>query len=281
MTLLAVIPCLNEVENIERITRQLISDEAVNAIAIVDGGSTDGTLDIVSSLIAESPKVSLIVVVPMKTVGREGFQIAIATAQNSIIGTGGSAHRGQSQGQWVEHGHHALMRIGKFIDVGGYCEAMPCNEDAELDHRLILAGARIWLEPDATIVYFPRTTAKSLWIQYYKYGIGRACNLQRHRMKPRLRQLVPLAVPCAALLLLLSPLHWLFAAPFLFWLGLCLGLGTIIGGRQAEAVGCLSGIAAAIMHFSWAIGFFKQIIFRPKGVAARYGFPAETSYNLD
>ena len=217
----------------------------------------------------------------MKTVGREGFQIAIATAQNSIIGTGGSAHRGQSQGQWVEHGHHALMRIGKFIDVGGYCEAMPCNEDAELDHRLILAGARIWLEPDATIVYFPRTTAKSLWIQYYKYGIGRACNLQRHRMKPRLRQLVPLAVPCAALLLLLSPLHWLFAAPFLFWLGLCLGLGTIIGGRQAEAVGCLSGIAAAIMHFSWAIGFFKQIIFRPKGVAARYGFPAETSYNLD
>jgi len=248
MTLLAVIPCLNEVENIERITRQLISDEAVNAIAIVDGGSTDGTLDIVSSLIAESPKVSLIanpakiqsagvnaavrsmsrdmtwllridahcaypddyvtrllesaqqtgadcVVVPMKTVGREGFQIAIATAQNSIIGTGGSAHRGQSQG--------------------------------------------------------------------------------------RLRQLVPLAVPCAALLLLLSPLHWLFAAPFLFWLGLCLGLGTIIGGRQAEAVGCLSGIAAAIMHFSWAIGFFKQIIFRPKGVAARYGFPAETSYNLD
>lgn len=332
MTVLAIIPCLNEAVNIERITRQLLSDKAVDAIVIADGGSTDGTLKIVESLTTEAEKVSLLnnpakiqssginaaveskglgmtwllridahcaypdnyatclldsanrmgadsVVVPMKTVGHTGFQLAVATAQNSVLGTGGSAHRGQSEGQWVEHGHHALMRMEKFIDVGGYCEAMPCNEDAELDYRLTLAGSRIWLEPDATILYFPRATPKRLWIQYYKYGIGRACNLQRHRMKPRLRQLVPLAVPCAAILLMLSPFHWVFAIPFLSWLGLCLGLGAFIGARRGKAVALLSGGAAAIMHFAWATGFFKQLIFRPKGVDARYGILTKPSLN--
>ncbi len=324
MSVIAIIPCLNEAANIKRITCQFASDKAVDKVVIADGGSTDGTLEIVRSLISASSKVSLLnnpekiqsaglnaavasmgqgftwllrvdahcaypenytsrllesaerngadsIVVPMKTVGHEGFQVAVAVAQNSVIGTGGSAHRVQSEGQWVEHGHHALMRLEKFIEVGGYCEAMPCNEDAELDHRLTTAGARIWLEPDAAIVYFPRATPKRLWIQYYKYGIGRACNLQRHRMKPRLRQLIPLAVPCAVGLLPLWPLHWIFAVPFFLWLGLCLTIGAIIGWRDEKAISCLSGLAAAIMHLAWATGFLKQIVFRPNGVDAKYG----------
>ena len=75
------------------------------------------------------------VVVPMETVGTRGWQRAIAAAQNSALGTGGSPHRHVTGGRWVDHGHHALMRLDRFARLGGYCEAMPCNEDAELDVR--------------------------------------------------------------------------------------------------------------------------------------------------
>jgi succinoglycan biosynthesis protein ExoA len=60
------------------------------------------------------------IVVPMVTVGEGLFQRAVATAQNSIVGTGGSSHRNGRGGRWVDHGHHALMRLDAFRAVGGY-----------------------------------------------------------------------------------------------------------------------------------------------------------------
>ncbi len=121
------------------------------------------------------------VVVPMVTRAQGCFQNAVATAQNSVIGTGAAAHRHMhTEGMFVEHGHHALMEIDAFTRVGGYCEAMHCNEDAELDFRLGKANVSIWLEPAATIGYLPRSSPSALWRQYLRYGQGRARNVRRH-----------------------------------------------------------------------------------------------------
>lgn len=211
------------------------------------------------------------VVVPMITRASAGFGRAAAAAQNSILGTGGSAHRHVGKGAFVEHGHHALMRLDEFRRAGGYCEAMACNEDAELDHRQTSLGGRIWLEPSATIVYFPRSTARGLWRQYFKYGVGRARNLRRHRMRPRLRQMVPLAVPLAIVLAVAFPLHWIFAMPVCAWATLSLGLGLVVGARAGGGWAYAAGAAAAIMHLAWASGFIIEMIAHPKGVAPRYG----------
>ncbi|UUL82390.1 glycosyltransferase family 2 protein [Sphingomonas qomolangmaensis] len=211
------------------------------------------------------------VVVPMLTQGKCGFQLAVATAQNSVLGTGGSAHRHLGEGRLVDHGHHALLRLDLFRKIGGYCEAMPCNEDAELDHRQTLAGGRIWLEPTAAIVYFPRSRPGALWRQYYRYGVGRARNLRRHRMRPHLRQLAPLAVPAALTLLPLAAWHPIFALPVIAWLLLCLLLGAAIGTRKGGGWRMAAGIAAAIMHAAWAFGFIAEMIGNPRSIAPRYG----------
>ena len=211
------------------------------------------------------------IVVPMLTQGQSGFQLAVATAQNSVLGTGGSAHRHLGQGRFVDHGHHALIRLDMFRGIGGYCEAMPCNEDAELDHRQARAGGRIWLEPDASIVYFPRTRPLALWRQYFRYGIGRARNLRRHRMRPHLRQLAPLAVPAALALLPLAAWHPVFALPAIAWLILCLSLGALIGVRKGGGWRMAAGAAAAIMHAAWAFGFIAELIRNPHGMPPKYG----------
>ncbi len=45
-----VIPCLNEVEHIEALLMDLrhALDEQVSCIVVVDGGSSDGTVDVVA-----------------------------------------------------------------------------------------------------------------------------------------------------------------------------------------------------------------------------------------
>lgn len=200
------------------------------------------------------------VVVPMQTRGIHCFQIACAAAQNSVLGTGGSAHRHVGEGRYVEHGHHALMSVAAFRQAGGYNEAMSHNEDAELDHRLGKSG-RIWLEPAHAITYFPRRDPRGLWKQYRGYGKGRAQTIALHRMRPRLRQMVPLAPPLAVLLAFGTPKLPLLAVPLLAWMLLCLAAGIAIGAKQGSRCAMLSGVAAMIMHLAWGTGFLTQWLF--------------------
>lgn len=210
----------------------------------------------VSGLIAAATRTGAdAVVVPMRTTGIGCFQRAAAAAQNSIMGTGGSPHRHVGAGQWVDHGHHALCGLERFRALGGYDAGFACNEDAELDYRLTAAGGRIWLEPSLALEYHPRARAGKLWLQYYRYGIGRAMTLMRHAMPMKLRQKVPLAVPPALLLALVSPLWWPLALPALLWGAACLVFGALRGLRERDRCAMLSGIAAMIMHAAWSLGF--------------------------
>lgn len=200
------------------------------------------------------------VVVPMVSCGRTCFQVAAATAQNSRLGTGGSAHRHVGTGTFIDHGHHALIDLALFRRVGGYRDDMSHNEDAELDHRLIGAGGRIWLEPALALSYHSRRSVGALWRQYWKYGSGRARTLRLHGTFPKVRQTLPLAVPGAVILAIATPLHPLFALPLLLWTVACLVGGAAIGWRAGGGCALLSGAAAMIMHLAWGAGFLRQAV---------------------
>lgn len=207
------------------------------------------------------------VVVPMRTCSRGGFQTAVAAAQNSRIGTGGAAHRGGAQSGWIDHGHHALMRLSTFNALGGYDEDFSHNEDAEYDIRLLRAGGRIWMQADLTIGYFPRTTPKALFRQYFNFGRGRARTVRLHKVRPRLRQVAPLVVApalvaAASALLLSAVTPWALLAglPALLWAGLCLAGGAAAAYRSSPRGGYAAGLAASIMHLAWSMGFWDQFL---------------------
>ena len=204
------------------------------------------------------------VVTAMSSRGSTCFQRAAAASQNSYLGTGGSAHRMVgTAGSWVEHGHHALVALDSFIAVGGYDETFTHNEDAEMDHRTLDAGGRIWLEPKLSIVYYPRKTARSLARQYYKYGYGRAMTVARHGGRRRLRQILPLAIAPLWCLLPLTPLFPVAALPLLAWAALCIGYGLALGIRGG-ACAAMAGPAAMIMQTAWSLGYWKSIVLRRK-----------------
>ncbi|WP_296718897.1 glycosyltransferase family 2 protein [Erythrobacter sp.] len=215
----------------------------------------------VSRLIATAQTQSVdAVVVRLETYAESGFARGVAAAQNSRLGTGGAAHRTGGAGGLVDHGHHALMRRDAFVAAGGYCENMACNEDAELDLRLLANGARIWLEPDLPVTYFPRRGLRSLLRQYFRYGAGRAATSRRHRRRLRPRQALPLAVAPACALALGAPIVPALALPALGWAGVCQAWGIALALRQRRADAAWAGSAAMIMHVGWSAGYWKQEI---------------------
>ncbi len=188
------------------------------------------------------------------------FQHAAAAAQNSRLGTGGSPHRSKTDRVWVNHGHHALMRLEMFRRVGGYDEGFSHNEDAELDARIRAAGGRILLAGDIVMTYYPRTGARALLRQYFNYGKGRARMLRRHNERMRPRQALPLATAPALGLALLAPLWPWTAAPAAIWLAVCLVYGVALGVSLRDVRAMAAGVPAAIMHGAWSAGFLRETL---------------------
>lgn len=204
------------------------------------------------------------------------FQRAAACAQNSVLGAGGSPHRKGGRRLWVEHGHHALFKISSFCAIGGYDESFSHNEDAEFDIRLTANGGKILLAADILIDYFPRTKARGLATQYFKFGQGRARTARKHRTPLKLRQLAPIAVAPAILAAMLAPFSLWWALPTAIWLSICGLYGVFLGLRARSPCACGSGLAAAIMHAAWSVGFLAQLTApRPKRQS-----PSECSSNL-
>jgi succinoglycan biosynthesis protein ExoA len=199
------------------------------------------------------------VVVPMRTVGYAGFQRAVAAAQNSRLGNGGSAHRAGGASRFVDHGHHAAFDRDFFLSTGGYNESFTHNEDAEFDHRAARAGGRIWLCNEAAITYFPRGNPWRLAKQYFAHGSGRARTLLNHKLRPKPRQAAPVVILLTAVFgVLLAPIHPVFALPLLIYLGICTAWAAAAAYRSRDPWLLAMGAAATIMHLSWAAGFLAR-----------------------
>ena len=203
------------------------------------------------------------VVVPMDAVHHEdagSFERALAMIVDTKLGSGGSAHRGGRVSGWVDHGHHAAFWRARFIEVGGYDEAMVPNEDAEFDTRLRADGGKVWLDAGIRLSYFVRRRPKDLWRQYWRYGRARARHLIAHRAKPRLRQMIPVLHAAALLVSLvilpISPLGLFY--PLLYG-GVLIAamLAFLLKSRKVCALRIPEVLF--ILHTAWGLGFLREL----------------------
>ncbi|NVO57336.1 glycosyltransferase [Rhodobacteraceae bacterium B1Z28] len=343
---LIVVPTLNEAPHIADVIdglvgffqRQKILGAPVRLV-IADGGSNDGTQDIVRDRIAALPDFDIrlmdnparlqsaalnaacdlhgegmdwlirmdaharypedyadilleeasrtgaaSVVVSMHAVGTTQIQRAIALTQNSRLGNGGAAHRRGGSEQFVDHGHHALMRLDAFRFVGGYDAGFAHNEDAELDMRLTQSGYRIWMTSRTRLEYLPRNSISALFWQYFNFGAGRARTMLKHRQRPRLRQLAMISIAPMLVSVVLAPLFLLFALPVLMWISACLTGGAALALSCRDPMALWGGPIAAVMHLGWSTGFWRQLLKRPAragGIPEPQFIARETAFPVD
>jgi len=199
------------------------------------------------------------VAVPIDAVGETCFEKGNAWVVDTLLGSGGSAHRGGRRSAYIDHGHHAGFDIDWFRKLGGYDETFSHNEDAEYDVRLGKAGGKVWLAAGIRIRYVPRGTVRSLARQYYSHGRGRARSLAKHGSRLKLREAVPLIA-------LLGSWLGLLAAPFCLpalvlpagYLSLLAGASAAVAVKRKSFCGLFAGIAAGTMHLCWAAGYLMQ-----------------------
>jgi glycosyltransferase involved in cell wall biosynthesis len=172
------------------------------------------------------------------------FQRALCAALRSPLGVGGARYRDPGEEGFVDTVFLGAFRRRIFEEVGLYDPGAVTNEDAELNQRILAAGGRIYLSRDIVVHYVPRDDPRKLARQYFRYGMGRARTLLKHRRLPSLRPVLPFAlVVGGALLLATSPLH-----PFA-----PMAAGAYALATGVEAVRVSRGLPARLVPVVWAV----------------------------
>ncbi len=261
-------PCLRLIDNPRRIQSaavnhavQMVARPRHRVLVRCDAHSlySPGYVRRIAEVFATRPQVASVVSV-MDAVGDAPFQRASAWIVDTPLGSGGAGHRGGKRSGWVDHGHHAGFALDWFRRIGGYDESFSHNEDAEFDRRLTEAGGRIWLDAGIRVDYKMRRTPRALMRQYWNYGRGRGRTVLKHRMRPRLRQLIPafnfigMAGTGGVSPLCPTALAWPIS-----YLALLLGVSIVAAISSRDMSGLWAGVALGIAHNAWGAGFLRTM----------------------
>ena len=175
---------------------------------------------------------------------RTRFQRALCAALDSPLGVGGAAYRSPDREGVVDTVFLGAFRRAVFDTIGMYDPRAITNEDAELNQRLLDAGGTIYLSRDIQVHYYPRDSFRTLARQYFRYGLGRARTLIKHRRLPTVRPMLPFFMVVGGSALLATWPLQPFTVP-------ALGSYALVTAVEAVRVGRKAGWSA--VPIVWAI----------------------------
>ncbi len=184
----------------------------------------------------------------------------IALANQSPWGAGPARFHAGAESGPAETVYLGAFQTTLVRELGGWAEDVGVNEDYELNHRIRQSGHAVWLDVDLCVGYRPRSTFKSLAIQYFRYGRSKAVVMRRHPDSVRVRQVLPALLFPTPIGLFIRPTRLIAIV----------GIGTHFSGVITGALGStapvpervLGAAAALIMHWSWSAGFWFGLVRR-------------------
>lgn len=191
---------------------------------------------------------------------------AVALVLAHPLGVGNAWFRiGTSRARWVETVPYGCYPREVFRRLGGFDEELVRNQDDEFNYRLVRAGGRILLLPDAVSYYYARECPRLLARMLYQYGYFKPLVARKVGRVTTLRQLIPPAFVLAVVLGgLLAPLYPLVAAT---WGALWAVYGTallIAGARVVPRQGLRTAAALTalfpVVHLAYGSGFLRGLV---------------------
>jgi GT2 family glycosyltransferase len=188
--------------------------------------------------------------------------MAIALAMSSKCGVGNSRFRTSSVEGFVDTVAFGAYKRKVFDKVGFFDEELIRNQDDEFNYRLRKYGGKIYLTPRITSWYYPRSSYKKLWKQYYGYGFWKVRVLQKHLRMMQPRQFVPGLFVLGLFALFLAGLFaniflYTASAVLLFYLTATIfcSINLIVKNNLLLKQTPLMWVCFPILHFSYGLGF--------------------------
>jgi succinoglycan biosynthesis protein ExoA len=199
------------------------------------------------------------------------WSATVAAALRTPLGQGGSRkwESGQSEVELDTGVFTGVWRRSHLVELGGWDEGWPINQDSELAARVFERGGRIVCLPELAAVYTPRDNPKSLARQYFRYGYYRTKTSRLHPDSMRRPHVVAPGILLTLIACVVAPRPVRRAARAALGAYVAsLLVVTVRAAREGETDRSRllrMPVALAIMHVSWACGFFAA--------CARFGPP--------
>jgi len=208
----------------------------------------------------------------MDPVAEGAFGRAVALATSSPFGVGGARFHYSAHEEWVDTVYMGAWPREVFRKVGGFDEEMVRNQDDELSYRIRERGGRILLDPSIRSRYYPRSTLRSLWRQYFQYGYWKVRVMQKHPRQMRARQFAPpTLVATLVVSAALAPASGVARTAFALVSGAYLAANLAASAWTARRADALSApwlpIVFGALHVSYGVGFLTGLA----RFAARWG----------
>lgn len=214
---------------------------------------------------------------------------AVAIALGTWLGRGGSRKWGEDGADGGEERDldtgvfGGVWRRAAVLDIGGWDERWPINQDSEMAARFLRRGVRLVCIPEMAARYSPRDSLRGLARQYFRYGLYRAQTFRHHPGSMRRSHLIAPALAGALVAAVASPRPLRRPAQALILLYLA-AVGATAASTAAHrgqrTAGALLTIVLPTMHFAWGAGtLFGMLRFGPpvKAFASMFGRAPEHS----
>ena len=192
-------------------------------------------------------------------------QKAISYSMTSYFTTGGIRGGKKKLDKFFPRSFNMGIKREVYIELGGFSK-MRFGEDIDFSYRIVEAGYKTALIPDAWVWHKRRTDFRKFWRQVYNSGIARINLEKRHPGTLKLVHLLPtvFTVGIFGLLLLfliglLTGLCWLTclsATPILLYCLLICTDSAIV--NKSVKVGLLSVPAAFVQLMGYGCGFMES-----------------------
>lgn len=196
----------------------------------------------------------------MTAVGESNFGSSVALATSTPFGIGNSIFHYANLEQETDSVYMGAWPIAVFEKIGLFDEELVRDQDDEFNYRLRENGGMIYLNPAIQSVYTTRSNLKSLWRQYFQYGLWKVRVLQKHPGQMSLRQFVP---PTFVLGLVVSLLLTLTTA----W-----GKWPLLLSAGSYLLANLFASLLTAARNGWKCGFNLPIVFMTIHVSYGLGF---------
>lgn len=210
---------------------------------------------------------------PARTRSSGFFQAANAAAFHSPFAVGGARFHDSGYEGFVDTVPYGCWWKSYLISIGMFDETFVRNQDDELNLRIVRGGGKIWQSSLIRSWYFPRSTARGLFAQYFQYGYWKVMVLRKHKIPASVRHLVPiLSLAIAAGLVLFAPVSNIAAYALVGCAGayaLASSIASVFACASSETwrILPLMPYVFFLYHAGYALGFASALVDLVRGHA--------------